>query len=152
MENADASLFMNFTRGADHGTGAGGFITTMEPSVYAEILYGVREPEGMIVKEIARDTIMDNSQWKDLAGDQGASDWVRLMLLATMKENPAVAVPNNWGDPLLCYEYGMRYGQSPDFEYDTLVLPTVVVETTNENGRTSTSSVPPPPPSASPTP
>ena len=142
MENADAVLFMNFTRGADHGTGAGGFITTMEPSVYAEILYGVREPEGMIVKEIARDTIMDNSQWKDLAGDQGASDWVRLMLLATMKENPAVAVPNNWGDPLLCYEYGMRYGQSPDFEYDTLVLPTVVVETTNENGRTSTSSVP----------
>lgn len=99
METADAVLFMNFTRGADHGTAASGFITTTEPSVYAEILYGVRVPEGKIVKEIARDSAMDEAQWKDLAGDQGANQWVRMMLLATMKTSENNTTPNQLGDP-----------------------------------------------------
>lgn len=140
MENADAVLFMNFTRGADHGTAASGFITTTEPSVYAEILYGVRVPEGMIVKEIARDSAMDNAQWRDLAGDQGANQWVRMMLLATMKTSKNNTTPNNWGDPLLQYQYGMRYGEEPAFEFDTLVLPKVTKEVVTEsNGSTQTS-------------
>ena len=45
-----------------------------------------------------------------------------------MKEDPATAVPNNWGDPLLCYEFGMRYGIAPEFEYDTLVVPQIMEE------------------------
>ena len=140
MENADAVLFMNFSRGADHGTAAAGFITTTEPVVYAEILYGVRVPEGMIVKEIARDSAMDNAQWKDLAGDQGANQWVRMMLLATMKTSENNTTPNNWGDPLLQYQFGMRYGEYPEFVYDTLVLPKVTKEVVTEsNGSTSTS-------------
>ena len=140
MENGDAVLFMNFSRPADHGTGAGGFITTTEPEVYAEILYGVREPQGMIVKEIARDTAMDEGQWKDLAGDQGANQYVRMMLLATMKTSENNTTPGNWGDPLLCYEYGMRYGEQAEFVYDTLVLPRVSKEVVTErNGSTSTS-------------
>ena len=140
VENADAVLFLNFSRGADHGTAASGFITTTEPSVYAEILYGVRVPEGMIVKEIARDSAMDEAQWKDLAGDQGANQWVRMMLLAVMKTSENNTTPNNWGDPLLQYQYGMRYGEEPAFEYDTLVLPKVTKEVVTEsNGSTQTS-------------
>ena len=140
MENADAVLFMNFSRGADHGTAAAGFITTTEPCVYAEILYGVREPEGMIVKEIARDSAMDNAQWKDLAGDQGANQWVRMMLYAVMMTSENNTTPNNWGDPLLQYQFGMRYGEYADFRYDVLVLPKVTKEVTTEsNGSTTTS-------------
>lgn len=140
MTNADAVLFLNFSRTADHGTGAGGFITTTEPCVYAELLYGVRVPEGMIVKEIARDTLSDGIQWQNLAGDQGASMWVRLMLLGTMEASADHTVPGNWGDPLVCYRYGMRYGEQPEFAYEALVLPRVNREVTTEsNGSTTTS-------------
>ena len=140
MENADALLALTFSRPADHGTGAGGFITTTEPSMLAKLLFGEAEPSGMVVKEIARNSVMDDSQWKDLAGDQGANPWVRMMLLATMKENDAHTVPNNWGDPLLQYQYGMKYGEEPAFEYDTLVLPRAIHEVVTEsNGSTMTS-------------
>jgi hypothetical protein len=140
IENADALIYMSFSRTADHGTGAGGFITSTEPSVYAEILYGIRQPEGMIVKELARDSLMDDAQWKDLAGDQGASSYVRLMLLAMMKTSPTYSTPENWGDALLDYKYGMRYGSDPEFVYDTLVLPKVTTEiVTESNGSTMTS-------------
>ena len=140
MENADALLALTFSRPADHGTGAGGFITTTEPIMLAKLLFGEAEPAGMVVKEIARDSVMDDSQWKDLAGDQGANPWVRMMLLATMKENDAHTVPNNWGDPLLQYQYGMKYGEEPAFEYDTLVLPRAIHEVVTEsNGSTMTS-------------
>ena len=140
MENADALLALTFSRPADHGTGAGGFITTTEPIMLARLLFGEAEPSGMVVKEIARDSVMDDSQWKDLAGDQGANPWVRMMLLATMKENDAHTVPNNWGDPLLQYQYGMKYGEEPAFEYDTLVLPRAIHEVVTEsNGSTMTS-------------
>ena len=94
----------------------------------------------MIVKEIARDSVMDETQWKDLAGDQGANQWVRMMLLAEMKTSENNTTPNNWGDPLLCYQYGMRYGEEAEFVYDTLVLPRANKEVTTEsNGSTSTS-------------
>ena len=140
MENADALLALTFSRPADHGTGAGGFITTTEPLMLAKLLFGEAEPSGMVVKEIARDSVMDGSQWKDLAGDQGANPWVRMMLLATMKESDTHTVPNNWGDPLLQYQYGMRYGEQPAFEYDTLVLPRAIHEVVTEsNGSTMTS-------------
>jgi hypothetical protein len=88
----------------------------------------------MIVKEIARNSTLDNIQWKDLAGDQGANQWVRMMLLATMKTSENNTTPNNWGDPLLQYKYGMRYGEEPAFEYDTLVLPRVIKEVVTESG------------------
>lgn len=140
MENADALLALTFSRPADHGTGAGGFITTTEPIMLAKLLFGEAEPSGMVVKEIARDSVMDGSQWKDLAGDQGANPWVRMMLLATMKESDTHTVPNNWGDPLLQYQYGMKYGEEPAFECDTLVLPRAIHEVVTEsNGSTMTS-------------
>ena len=140
MEMGDAVLFLNFTRGADHGTAAAGFITTTEPVVYAELLYGDRVPEGMIVKEISRDNGMETMQWKDLAGDQGASQYVRMLLLALMRASETHSTPENYGDPLLCYKYGMRYGEEPAFRYDTLYLPNALLEVTEETSSgTSTS-------------
>ena len=128
MESADALLFMNFTRIPDHGKAIEGFITTTEPSVYAEILFGVLEPSGIIVKEIARNEEMDLEQWKDLAGDQGASMDVRMIIEALMLSSETKSSPNNYGDPLLSYQFGMSYGQSGRFRYSSLVLPTYFKE------------------------
>ena len=141
VANADALLALTFSRPADHGTGAGGFITTTEPIVFAQLLFGDAEPAGMVVKELARDEAMDDTQWKDLAGDQGANQYVRMMLLAMMKTSENHTVPGNWGDPLMQYQYGMKYGAQPDFVYDTLVLPRATHEVVTEgsNGSTSTS-------------
>lgn len=140
MENGDAVLALTFSRGADHGTGASGFITTTEPIMLAKLLFGEVEPAGMVVKELPRDDAMDDGQWKDLAGDQGANQWVRMMLLATMKTSENNTVPNNWGDPLIQYQYGMRYGEDAAFVYDALVLPRVTHEVeTESNGSTSIS-------------
>ena len=141
LQQGDAVLGLTFSRGADHGTGAGGFITTTEPIVYAQLLFGEAEPTGMVVKELARDSAMDNSQWKDLAGDQGANQWVRMMLLAMMKTSENNTTPNNWGDPLVQYKYGMKYGAQPEFVYDALVLPRAIHETVTEsNGSTQVNS------------
>lgn len=141
LQQGDAVLGLTFKRGADHGTGAGGFITTTEPIVYAQLLFGEAEPAGMVVKELARDSAMDNAQWKDLAGDQGANQYVRMMLLAMMKTSENNTTPNNWGDPLVQYKYGMKYGAQPEFVYDALVLPRAIHETVTEsNGSTQVNS------------
>ncbi len=140
IENTDALLFLNFSVVCDHGSSLDFILRATEPWILADMLYGTREPSGMIVKEIARDAAMNNNQWKDLAGDQGASDYVRLILLAMMKTSETKSVPNNFGDPLLCYEYGMSYGKDPAFKCEALVVPTeVIVTETTSNGRTRTS-------------
>ena len=139
MESGDAVLFLNFSRVADHGTGVGGINTLTEPDVFADLLFGVREPEGHIVQEIARDALMDGSQWKDLAGDQGLDTYTRLILEATMLTSDTYTSPNNWGDPLLPYQYGMRYGEQADLSYSALVMPKVSKEVeTESDGSTST--------------
>ncbi|MDR1598540.1 MAG: hypothetical protein LBS11_01465 [Oscillospiraceae bacterium] len=141
IESADALLYLTFNQQADHGSQLPGFITTTEPWVYADLLFGEKEPTGMIVKEIARDSFNDASQWKDLAGDQGASAYVRLIVQALMEDDPNHASPNNYGDPLITYKYGMRYGAEPEFEYSCLILPVSQAEVTETNswGSESTS-------------
>ncbi len=141
VENADALLFLNFSRTADHGSGAGvNVVATTEPVVFVELLYGDRQPEGFVVKELPRTDLADSQQWENLAGDQGVSNYVRLMLLGTMKANEDHTTPANWGDPLLGYRYGMRYGEYPKFTYDTLILPRVDKEVeTESSGSTSVS-------------
>ena len=125
IENATALLYLSYSQGADHGSTEGGFVTTTSPWVYVDLLYGDNDkvPGGVISKEIARDTVADNEQWKDLAGDQGASPYVRLMVQAVMEDDPNHASPSNWGDPLVTYKFGMSYGQDPDFVYSCLILP-----------------------------
>ncbi len=122
LENADTVLYMSYSQQADHGTTEAGFITATEPWIYADLLFGAKEPGGVMTKEIARGD--DPAEWKDLAGDMGASNYVRLMLQGTMmadKENHAS--PNNWGDPLVQALYGMAYGEQPEFRYSCLILP-----------------------------
>ena len=133
LENADALLYLSYSQRPDHGSGEEGFMYTTEPWIYAQLLFGDRQPGGIITKEIARDATSDAAQWKDLAGDQGASPYVRLMVQATMEDDEMHASPNNWGDPLVIYRYGMRYGEQPDFEYSCLILPQVFEETEEQN-------------------
>lgn len=135
MEKADAVLFLNFNRTIDHGTGADTIVSTTEPVVFAELLFGVRQPSGQIVKEISRSTDMNAVQWADMEGDQGMSAYVRLLLLAQLRQNPST-LPSNWSDALLQREFGMHYGESAAFRYDTLIVPTEAYETTNAWGRT----------------
>ncbi len=132
IENADAVFFMDYATTVDHGAGLRGLTYSTEGVVFADLLFGALEPEGMILKEIARDVEMEKSQCKDLAFDKGASDYVRLILEATMLSDVTKPLPNNYGDPLLCYGYGMHYGQQPDFEYSTLVVPMMLMDVTVE--------------------
>ena len=61
------------------------------------------------------------------------------VFLGMMKEDPTAELPKNFGDPLLCAGYGMKYGASTDFEYSTLVLPTgVTITETESNGSKQT--------------
>ena len=138
IESANALLYLSYSQGADHGSTEGGFVTTTAPWVYVNLLYGVVEPGGVINKEIARNVVADNEQWKDLAGDQGASPYVRLMVQATMEDDPNHASPRNWGDPLVSYHYGMQYGKNPEFKYSCLILP-MMQETKEVESGSSTS-------------
>lgn len=122
--NADALLYLSYSQAADHGSTEGGFVVTTAPWVYVDLLYGVVQPGGIITKEIARNEFEDEAQWKDLAGDQGASPYVRLMVQATMEDDENHAAPSNWGDPLVVtYKFGMSYDAQPDFNYSCLILP-----------------------------
>lgn len=138
IESANALLYLSYSQAADHGSTEGGFVSTTAPWVYVNLLYGVVEPGGVINKEIARDVVADNEQWKDLAGDQGASPYVRLMVQATMEDDPNHASPRNWGDPLVNYHYGMQYGKNPEFKYSCLILP-MMQETKEVESGSSTS-------------
>ncbi|MBO4884246.1 MAG: hypothetical protein J5602_02935, partial [Clostridia bacterium] len=69
---------------------------------------------------------------------QGASPYVRLMVQATMEDDPNHASPANWGDPLVTYQFGMSYGQDPKFKYSCLILP-MVQETVEVESGSSTS-------------
>ena len=136
--NSDALLYLSYNHKADHGSTEAGFVVTTEPWVYVNLLFGEAQPGGVIVKEIARDSFNDASQWKDLAGDQGASPYVRLMVQATMEDDKEYhASPNNWGDPLVQALYGMKYGESADFAYSCLILPISQEEVEAENSRGS---------------
>lgn len=144
LESADALIYMSYNQKADHGSTEAGFITATEPWIYADLLFGAKEPGGVIVKELARDDVNDALQWKDLAGDQGANTYVRLMVQATMMADDEYhASPNNWGDPLVQALYGMSYGKQPEFKYSCLVLPQVATqeETVNSRGATVVSTV-----------
>lgn len=134
--NSDALLYLSYNHKADHGSTEAGFVVTTEPWVYVNLLFGEAQPGGVIVKEIARDSFNDAFQWKDLAGDQGASPYVRLMVQATMEDDKEYhASPNNWGDPLVQALYGMKYGESADFVYSCLILPISQEEVESENSR-----------------
>jgi beta-glucosidase len=135
---ADALIYMPYSQQPDHGSGTAGFIYTTEPWVYADLVFGTVQPGGIIQKEQARNAFTEAAQWKDLAGDQGASNYVRLIVQALMEDDENHASPNNYGDPLVVYNYSMKYGEAGDFKYSCLILPTTYAEqeTTNSRGQT----------------
>ena len=138
LKNANAVMYIPYSQKPDHGSGEAGFIYGTEPWIYADLIFGERQPEGIIQKEQARDSWSDAAQWKDLAGDQGASNYVRLLVQAMMEDDPNHASPNNFGDPLVVYNYSMRYGQKGDFQYSCLILPSVYEEQESTNSRGQT--------------
>ena len=139
IENSDALLYLSYNHNADHGSTEAGFVNTTAPWVYADMLFGVAQPGGIIVKEIARDSIKDELQWEDLAGDQGADPYVRLLVQALMEDDPMHASPNNYGDPLVQYHYGMTYGEQPEWKYSCLIVPQTVTQEEVEGSSGSTS-------------
>ena len=128
IENSDALIYLPYNHNADHGSTEAGFVNTTAAWVYADLIFGVAQPGGIITKEIARDSITDELQWKDLAGDQGADPYVRLIVQALMEDDPMHASPNNYGDPLVQYHYGMSYGQQPEWKYSCLIVPQTVTQ------------------------
>lgn len=125
-ENADALLYMTYSCPPDHGSSLDSILRVTEPWVFSDMLFGHSEPSGMMVQEVARDEEQESSQWNDLANDTGATVKERLLLMEMVRLDPSAELPNNWGDPLLCYQYGMRYGEDAQFIYDTLVVPETV--------------------------
>ena len=138
MNNADAVLRLTYTNTPDHGTAqVGDYLYPTQPENLAALLFGQTEPAGIITTEIARGA---SDGWAEIAGDAGASRYVRMLLLALTKSNENYSVPNNYGDALLPADLSMRYGEKGEFVYDTLYLPRMEVEvTTMSNGSASTS-------------
>ena len=92
------------------------------------MLFGVKEPGGSTVFEIARNDTDANLDWGDLQLDTGVSDETRLYMAALVKENPNYELPNNLGDVLYTTDFGMKYGQVANFTFDTLVFPKTVAQ------------------------
>lgn len=123
---ADAVLYLSYDRTPDHGVSIASMIHTTMPSVYVDMLFGVRQPGGRLVAEIARNG--ETEDWADLSGDNGASMDVRMLLQGIMLTDERHSTPVNFGDPLFCRDYGMTYDQTGDFEYASLVVPQTTEE------------------------
>jgi beta-glucosidase len=129
-ENSDGLLMMTYNTTPDHGsTIAGTYINHYTlSSTLAEMIFGVREPSGSLVYEIARtdeDAILD---WGELAVDTGVDTATRLFMAATVRQDPTADLPNNLGDVLYPSEFGMSYGKDADINLNTLVMDQVVEE------------------------
>lgn len=133
VDNCDAILMMTYSAKADHGASMGNFFVNTLPSVFADMLYGVKEPSGSLVFEIARnsdDALMD---WGELQLDSGVDMSTRLYMAATVRDNPTAVLPNNLGDVLYPNAFGMRYGQNADINLNTLVVDSVIGEVEKES-------------------
>ena len=71
----------------------------------------------------------------------GLDTYTRLILEAIMLTSENNTTPSNWGDPLLPYRYGMRYGQQADLTFTALVLPKVSKEVETESSGSTQVSV-----------
>ena len=139
IQNASAILALSFQQTPDHGKAeTDTLIYLTDASVYAALLCGEAAPTGVTTNEI--DRASDAAAWSDLATDNGVSAYVRLILLATMRESDTYSVPNTYSQAIVPSDYGMTYGGQPEFVYDTLILPIeVVVTETESSGSTSSS-------------
>ena len=136
VENCDALLMTTYACTADHGSAMGNFFTSTLPSVLADMLFGVKEPGGNLVYEIAinsEDAAIEN---KELAYDAGVDDKTRLYMIGLVRQNTMVELPDNLGDVLYNPNFGMAYGKEADISVSLLTVPQVVssVESVNSFG------------------
>ena len=138
IENAKAVLSLSFSQTPDHGKAETDTLVYLtDASVYTALLMGEAQPTGVTTNEISREE--DAAAWADLATDNGVSDYVRLILLATMRENETHSVPDTYSQAIIPAGYGMQYGGQSEFDYDTLLLPLeVTMVETESSGSTST--------------
>ncbi|MBQ2951986.1 MAG: glycoside hydrolase family 3 protein [Clostridia bacterium] len=143
VAGADAILFLTYSAKSDHGSPLGDFFTQTLPSVLADMLFGVKQPAGSLVFEIARTTEDATVDWLELALDTGVDTKTRLYMAATVRNNPTAQLPNNLGDVLWTTEFGMSYDQPADFEFLALTFPQVVgvVEEETSSGVSTKTSV-----------
>ena len=68
----------------------------------------------------------------DLQLDIAADDATRLYLASAIRNDPDMLVPNNLGDVLYTSNFGMTYGEQPDFDFNTLIVPKEIQEVEEE--------------------
>jgi len=136
VDNCDALLMTTYACTADHGSAMGNFFTSTLPSVLADMLFGVKEPGGNLVYEIALtsdDAALEN---KELAYDAGVDDKTRLYMIGMIRQNTMAELPDNLGDVLYNPNFGMSYGKDADIKVSMLTVPqaVTVVEGVNSFG------------------
>ena len=137
-ENCDAVLMLTYNAQPDHGSAMGNFNRHTLPSVMAEMLFGIREPAGSLVFEIARSSVDAALDWGELGLDTGVDMGTRLYMAATVRNDPTALLPNNLGDVLYPASFGMRYDEPADIDLNTLVMDSkVVTEETSSGEMTS---------------
>ena len=133
VENCDAILMQTYDSSPDHGSTLEGFYHYCHPEVTADMLFGARVPSGSLVYEIGRTEDDYILSWGDLQLDIAADDATRLYLAAAIRNDPDMLVPNNLGDVLYTSNFGMTYGEQPDFDFNTLIVPKEIQEVEEES-------------------
>lgn len=128
LATAAAFLMQTYQNTPDHGSSLGNFYRYVLPSLTADVLFGAKEPGGSTVFEIGRTADDKSLAWGDLQLDIGVDDYTRIYMAGMVKENPSVLLPNNLGDTLFTTNFGMNYSDAPAFRFDTLVLPSGMVD------------------------
>ncbi len=123
-EHADALLMMTYNTTPDHGSSIAGayYNHYVLSSVFAEMLFGEREPSGSLLYEIGRNAEDAALAWGELAVDTGVDTTTRLYMAATMRHDPDADLPNNLGDVLYPSGFGLAYGEEADISLNTLVM------------------------------
>ena len=129
-ENVDGLLMLTYNTTPDHGSSIAGtyYNHYVRSETLAEMAFGVREPSGRLLYEIARRDEDTTLAWGELAADKGIPMTTRLFLAATVREDPTAALPHNMGDVLYPIDFGMSYGEDADISLNTLVMDQVVEE------------------------
>ena len=128
IASSSAILMQTYQNTPDHGSSLGNFYRYVHPWVTADMLFGVREPAGATVYEIGRTADDLSLAWGDLQLDIGVDDATRVYMAGLVKQNPSVLLPNNLGDPAYTTNFGMNYTSQPAFTFDTLVLPSGMID------------------------
>lgn len=138
--NCNAILMQTYKNTPDHGASVGSFYRYVDADITAEMLFGVKEPAGSTLFEVAVDPDDYNLSWGELQMDIGVDDATRLYMAMLAKENPTIDMPTNLGDVLWTAGFGMGYTAAADIELSLLTVPQEATVTQSEtNGRVRSS-------------